>query len=149
MAAKPRRTVKKSNSTKFSAMLTQSLDDIGGMIEGHKDMIDSIQEVAIELTDTFLTLHNLTVKYAKKANDILDAILPIVGNLPLIPKSVKKLLTDMEKYTQNIIDDSKETSKTIKDVNVGLKTGNIAKLKSHSGDLKKVTKKLTSLVPKG
>jgi len=148
MPAKRRSPAKKSSSTKFSAMLTHSLDDIGDMIEGHKEMIDSIQEVAIELTGTFITLHNLTVKYAKKANDILDAILPVVESLPIIPKKIKKLLTDMEKYTQNIIDDSKGTAKTIKDVNLGLKTGDIQKLKSHTGDLKLVTKNLTSLLPK-
>jgi uncharacterized coiled-coil DUF342 family protein len=148
MATKSRRIVKKDDSTKFSEKLTQSLDDIGKMIEGHKEMIDSIQEVAIELTGTFITLHNLTVKYAKKANDILDAIIPITNNLPIVPKKIKTLLWDMEKYTQNIIDDSKETAKTIKDVNLGLKTGNIEKLKSHTGDLKSVTKKLTSILPK-
>lgn len=142
-------TKKMSGSIKFSDKLTDSVHEITDMIESHKEMIDSIQEVAIELTGTFLTLHDFTIKYAKKANDILDAILPVVGKLPILPSKVKKLLIDMEKYTQKIIDDSKDTSKTITDINSGLKTGDMNKLNSHAGDLKKVTKKLTAMLPKG
>ena len=35
---------------KFSDKLTESLHDITGMIEEHKSMIDTIQELALELT---------------------------------------------------------------------------------------------------
>src|SRR5512147_2776366 len=73
---------------KFYDKLTDSLSDITKMIEEHKSMIDSIQEVALELTNSIGTLHTLTVKYAGIANSILDALLPIVRNLPLIPKNV-------------------------------------------------------------
>ena len=49
---------------KFSDKLTGSLNDITRMINEHKGMIDSIQEVALELTSSIGTLHALTVKYA-------------------------------------------------------------------------------------
>ncbi len=67
---------------KFSDKLTGSINDITKIIEQHKEMIDTIQEVAIELTSSIGSLHTLTVKYAKTANNILDALLPIVKNLP-------------------------------------------------------------------
>ena len=67
--------------TKFSDKLTDSLDDISKMIEEHKSMIDAIQEVALELTDSMGTLHKLTVKYAGIANNILDNLLPVIKNM--------------------------------------------------------------------
>jgi hypothetical protein len=134
--------------TRFSDSLTNSLNDITRMINQHKDMIDSIQEVAIELTGAMSTLHTLTVKYAGIANAILDSLLPIVKGLPIIPKKVTDLLVNLEAITQKIIDTSQSTSKTITDVNTGLKTGDVAKLKLHTAQLKSVTKSLTSILPK-
>ncbi|MEK6221292.1 MAG: hypothetical protein N2D54_03505, partial [Chloroflexota bacterium] len=103
-ASSSRSTSSRSTSTagkhiKFSDKLTDSLQDITGMINQHKGMIDSIQEISLELTSAIGTLHTLTVKYAGKANQILDVLLPILKPLPIVPKKVLKLLIDMEKYT--------------------------------------------------
>ena len=133
---------------RFSDTLTDSLNDISKMINEHKDMIDSIQDVALELTTTIGTLHDVTVKYASRANQILDALLPIIKGLPIIPKKITNLLVDLEKWTQKIIDNEKTTASTINSVQSGLHTGDISKLKGHTKDLKKVTKTLTALVPK-
>ncbi|TAK14303.1 MAG: hypothetical protein EPO32_02385 [Anaerolineae bacterium] len=140
---------KPGSYVKFSDKLTQSLDDIGRMIQDHKDMIDAIQEVALELTGAIGSLHTLTVKYAGKANQILDVLLPILKNVPIIPKNVMSLLVEMEKYTQNIIDTSVKTSRTITDVHGGLQTGDVSRLKVHAGELQNVTRTLTSILPKG
>jgi methyl-accepting chemotaxis protein len=134
--------------TKFSDKLTDSLNDINKMINEHKDMIDAIQEVALELTDSMGTLHTLTVKYAGIANNILDALLPIVKGLPIIPKKVTNLLVNLEAITQKIIDNKQKTSTTIRSVNTGLKTGDVSKLKGHANELKSVTRTLTSILPK-
>lgn len=133
---------------KFSDKLADSLNDITSMIQEHKDMIDAIQEVSLELTSAIGILHTLTLKYAGKANHILDGLLPIVKKLPIIPKNIVVLLVDLEKWTQKIIDNGKSTTKTILDVQTGLKTGDVSKIKGHAGDLKKVTKTLTSMLPK-
>jgi len=134
--------------TKFSDKLTESLDDINKMINEHKGMIDAIQEVALELTDSMGTLHKLTVKYAGIANNILDNLLPIIKTLPIVPKKVTALLVKLEKITQKIIDNEQKTSKTIREVNTGLRTGNVTKLKGHATELKSVTRTLTSILPK-
>lgn len=144
----PRATQSATSYVKFSDKLTDSLSDITKMINEHKDMIDAIQEVSLELTSAIGTLHTLTVKYASKANSILDALLPIAQKLPVIPKNITTLLVDMEKYTQKIIDNNQSTAKTINDVQSGLKTGNVSKLKGHAGELKKVTNTLTAILPK-
>src|SRR5690242_17250001 len=77
---------------KFSDKLTASVTDITKIIEQHKSMIDSIQEIALELTTSIGSLHTLTVKYARTANGILDVLLPILKNLPIIPRNVMQLL---------------------------------------------------------
>ena len=149
--AKSGSTVSKAASgsyVKFSDKLTASITDISKIIEQHKEMIDSIQEVAIELTSSIGSLHTLTVKYARTANQILDVLLPILKNLPLIPKNVMQMLVNLESLTQKIIDNEAATTKTITDVNAGLKTGDANKLKAHAGQLQAVTKTITSIIPK-
>jgi hypothetical protein len=139
---------KPASYVKFSDKLTMSLKDITRMIDEHKTMIDSIQEVALELTTSIGTLHTLTVKYAGIANNILDALLPIVRPLPIIPQGVKNLLTNLEAITQKIIDTNVSTSKTITDVQSGLRTGDVNKIKGHAGQLQALTKSLTAILPK-
>lgn len=134
---------------KFSDKLTDSLNDIGKMIQDHKNMIDAIQEIALELTNSIGSLHTLTVKYAGIANNILDGLLPIVKGLPIIPKNITQLLINLEAITQKIIDNQASTSKTITEVQSGLKTGDVNKIKGHASALQNVTRTLTSILPKG
>ena len=133
---------------KFSDKLTDSINDITKMIEEHKSMIDSIQDIALELTNSIGTLHVLTVKYAGIANNILDGLLPIAKSLPIIPKNILDMLIKLESMTQKIIDSNTQTAKTIADVQTGLKTGDVNKIKGHAGELQNVTKALTAILPK-
>ena len=139
---------KSQSYVKFSDQLTDSLNDISRMISDHKEMIDTIQEVALDLTTTMGSLHGVMVKYAAKANQILDLILPVITNLPLIPPKAKKLLVELEEWTQKIIDNQTTTAKTITDVTSGLKSGDVSKLKSHSGELKAVSKNISAILSK-
>jgi hypothetical protein len=133
---------------KFSDKLTGSINDITRIIEQHKVMIDSIQEIALELTSSIGSLHTLTVKYARIANQILDNLLPILKNLPIIPKNIMQMLVNLESMTQKIIDNEVITKKTITDVQSGLRTGDVNKIKGHAGQLQAVTKTLTGMIPK-
>lgn len=133
---------------KFSDKLTGSINDITRIIEQHKEMIDSIQEVALELTSSIGSLHTLMVKYARVANQILDGLLPILKNLPIIPKNIMQMLVNLESMTQKIIDSEANTFKTITDVRSGLQTGDVNKIKGHAGQLQAVTKTLTGMLPK-
>ncbi len=141
-AAKPTSVVK------FSDKLTDSLRDITGMIEEHKSMIDTIQELALELTSSIGALHTLTVKYAGIANNILDGLLPLAKGLPIFPKNILEMLINLESITQKIIDSKDNTTKTIADVQIGLKTGDVNRIKGHAGELQNVTRTLTSILPK-
>jgi hypothetical protein len=134
--------------TRFSTKLTGSLDQITKMIEENARMIDLIQEVALELTNAIGSLHTLTVKYAGTANAILDVLLPILRSVPLIPGNVMELLVNLERLTQQIIDGQASTSKTISEVQTGLKTGDVSKLQGHADDLQNLTRTLLAILPK-
>lgn len=138
---------KPMNYTKFSSKLTGSLDQIGKMIEDNAKMIDSIQEVALELSGSIGALHTLTVKYAGIANQVLDVLLPLMQKIPLIPPKLTQFATDLEKLTQRIIDGQAAASKTITDVQAGLRTGDASKLQAHAGQLQNLTKSLSAILP--
>jgi hypothetical protein len=133
---------------RFSDKLTASLTDITRMINENREMIDSIQEVALDLTTSIVTLHTLTGKYAGIANNILDGLLPIVKGLPIVPKNITAMLVNLEAVTQKIIDSQASTSKTIADVQSGLRAGDVNKIKGHAGQLQALTKNLTAILPK-
>jgi hypothetical protein len=150
-ASKVSHTPAKSSAgtyVRFSDKLTGSINDISKIIDQHKGMIDSIQEVALELTASIASLHALTVKYARTANNILDALLPILKSLPIVPRNVMQLLTNLEAATQKIIDNEKSTARTIMDVQAGLRTGDVNKIRGHDGRLQAVTKSLTAILPR-
>jgi hypothetical protein len=132
---------------KFSSKLTGSLDQIGRMIEDNAKMIDSIQEVALELTGSIGALHTLTVKYAGIANQVLDVLLPLMQKIPLIPPKLTQFATDLERLTQKIIDGQAVTNKTITDVRSGLQTGDVSKLQNHAGELQNLTRSLSAILP--
>jgi hypothetical protein len=133
--------------TKFSTKLTGSLDQISKMIEDNAKMMDSIQEVALELTGSIGVLHALTVKYAGMANQVLDVLLPLMQKIPHVPPKLTQFATDLEKLTQKIIDGQAATSKTITDVRSGLQTGDVSKLQNHTGELQNLTKTLSAILP--
>jgi hypothetical protein len=132
--------------TPFSKKLTASLDQISGIIEENAKIIDVVQEVALELTNSISALHVVMVKYAGIANGILDALLPILRGLPIIPKNIMEMLVNLERITQRVIDNKEATSKTINEVKTSLQTGDISKLQNHAGELKKLSETVTSIL---
>lgn len=132
---------------KFSDKLSESLEDITRMVDEHKDMIDTIQEVALELTQAIGGLNTIAVKYAGIANEILDVLLPIIKKLPILPDRLENLLIQLELWTQKIIDNNEKTTKTIQDVQSGLQSGDVSKIKAHSGELQQLTRSLTAILP--
>jgi len=132
---------------KFSDKLTGTLEDITKLINEQKEAIDTIQEIGIQLTTAIGTLHTMTVKYAGVVNNILDMLLPILQKFPLVPPKLVDMATKMERVTQKIIDNQEKTSKTITDIDTGLKTGDVSRLKGYSGELQKITQAFTAILP--
>lgn len=133
---------------RFSEQLTDSLAQITTIIESNREAIDTVQEIAIQLTEVFASLHALTLKYAGVVHQALDVLLPVVDKIPFISDKVVEILRDMEQLTQNIIDGNDKTERIIQDVDAGLRKGDMKRLQAHSADLKRVAHKLQSILPK-
>ncbi len=134
--------------TPLSKKLTGSIGQITDVIEDNAKLMDTVQEVAIQLTHAMGTLHTLTVKYAGTANSILDVLSPLMGSLPLIPKRAKAVLGNLEHITQRIVDTQASTGRTIADVQMGLTTADVTKLRGHADELQSLTKSLLAVLPK-
>lgn len=138
---------RRSEYVRFSEQLADSLEQITETIKANGEMIDAIQEIALQLTTTFGNLHALTLKYATMVNNVLDTILPVIDKVPFISDKIVDLLKDMERLTQKIIDGSDETQQVLSDVQEGLTQADIQRLKKHMGDLKSVTRKIEAVIP--
>ena len=70
----------------------------------------------------------------------------MIQNLPIIPERLRELLTDLERWTQKIIDNDAQTASAIADVKQGLQSGDVARLKGHTVELQNVSNSLSGLV---
>jgi hypothetical protein len=134
--------------TPFSAQLTGSLDQISKMIEDNARMVDLIQEVALGLTNAANTLLGVTGKYVGMGDDVLDTLLPVLRNLPIIPENVMGMLDGLEGMTKKLADNQEGTAKTLAEVHSSLSTGDVSKLQAHAAELQQLSKTLTSILPR-
>ncbi len=132
---------------RLSDQLTDSLEKLSETIAANREIIDTVQDIAIQLTEVFANLHALTIKYAGIVNKALDAMLPVVDKIPFISDKIIDLLKDMERLTQQIVDGKDSAEKIIRDVDAGLRQGDMKRLQAHSDDLKKMTAKLQAILP--
>lgn len=105
--------------------------------------------MGIQLTTAFVALHTWTIRYAGVVNAILSTLLPIIDKIPLVPTKHVKTAVSIESVTKKIIDNQEKTSKTLADIDTGLKTGDVSHIKGHSGELHKVTQAFTFILPDG
>ncbi len=132
----------------LSTQLTNSLEQITQVIEANREIIDTIQQLSLQLTDVFGNLHTLTLKYAAVVNRVLDAMLPVIDKLPFVSDKVMDLLRDMERITQEIIDSGEKTARIITDIDSGLRQGDMSRLQKHRGSLQALTRQLQAMLPK-
>ena len=110
-------------------------------------MIDTIQELGIELSRAIASLSVMAVKYVKIVDSALDAVAPIVTSLPITPKKTVDFLNDVRKIADTIVDSCEKSQRIAGDVENGLTSGNIDKLKSQSGELKTIAATVRNILP--
>lgn len=135
--------------THFSDRLTTALSDIRGVIEDNKGVLDSIQDMALELTRLILALRVVVVKYVEKADKILDSIVPLMDKFPLFPDSLVEFAKDAQAWSQKILDASDMAERVLPDVERSLKTADIEGLTATKGNVTNLTRTLKGMVPKG
>jgi len=131
----------------FSDKLTNTLEQVNKTIQENKEMIDTIQELGIELSRAIASLSVMAVKYVKIVDSALDAVAPIVTSLPITPKKTVDFLNDVRKIADTIVDSCEKSQRIAGDVENGLTSGNIDKLKSQSGELKTIAATVRNILP--
>jgi hypothetical protein len=134
--------------TRLSTRVTGSLNQVSHLIEENAKLMDTVQELAIELTHSVGAMHTLAVRYAGRANSILDVLSPILRGLPFVPKKAKDLIGNLEGISQRIVSGQAARTKAIADVQSALNTGDVAGLRGHVGEIKSLTRSLTAILPK-
>ena len=132
---------------KFSDKLTESWEDVNRIIQENKATLDAIQETALELTKIAGALEAIATKYAKMVNSVLDTAVPVLKNIPLMSEKVLGVVTDIEEFAENILNICTKADRVIRDVEAGLTTADVSKLKGHVGELGNVTKTMRGIIP--
>jgi hypothetical protein len=78
----------KKNYVHFSDKMTEALQNINEVIVDNRSTLDSIQDMAVELTRSVQVLEKASVKYISMVDGILEQVIPIMKNIPLVPKKL-------------------------------------------------------------
>jgi hypothetical protein len=141
-------TAKRSgkNYVHFSDKMTEALENINTVIVDNRSTLDSIQDMAVELTRSVQVLEKAAIKYISMVDGILEQVIPIMRNIPLVPKKLLALFVKIEATTTKFLAACEMAEKVLPGVEEGLTTANMTKLQASTGDVQRLTTTLQSLV---
>ena len=90
----------------FSDRLTGALKNINDVIEDNKGTLDSIQDMALELTRAISVLRNVAIQYIQQVDKVLEVVAPIVNKMPLFPEKIKDFINDALELSNKIMEAS-------------------------------------------
>ncbi len=131
----------------FSDKMTESLMNINKVINDNKSTLDSIQDMAVELTRAIRSLQAVAMKYVDLADDILGTIVPIMEGLPIVPDKVKGFAKDALALSKKINEACQLADKVLPGVETGLTTADMSKLQASTGQVASLTKSLQAILP--
>ena len=131
----------------FSDKMTGALKNISNVIEDNRGTLDSIQDMAVQLTRTIISLRAIVMKYVETADNLLEKLVPIMENLPIIPDKVMDFAHDAQTWAKKISDVSDMVEKVLPGVERSLTTADIAGLQTSAGDVANLTRSLQAMIP--
>jgi hypothetical protein len=131
----------------FSDKITGALKNIGDVIEDNRGTLDSIQDMAVQLTRTIISLRAVVMRYVEAADNVLEKIVPIMENLPIIPDKVMDFARDARMWAQKISDASDLVEKVLPGVERSLTTADISGLQASAGEVANLTRALQEMIP--
>lgn len=130
----------------FSDRLTESLNNIGRVIQDNKKTLDSIQDMAVELTRAIRGLEGVAIRYVRLADQILDNVEPFLKTIPLAGPKVLGFVSEAHDLSDKIMNACELIEKVLPGVEAGLTTADMNKLQSSTGDVQRLTATLQGLV---
>jgi len=131
----------------FSDKMTGALMNINKVIDDNRGTLDSIQDMAVQLTRTVSSLRVIIMRYVDMADNILETIVPIMESLPIFPDSFKEFAKDALALSKKISAASEMAEKVLPGVERSLTTADIASLQNSTGDVANLTRVLQDLLP--
>jgi methyl-accepting chemotaxis protein len=129
----------------FSDKMTGALMNINSVIEDNRSTLDSIQDMAVELTRAIRALQAVAMKYVGMADDILETIVPIMEGLPIVPQRVKEFAKDALVLAKKIAAASELAERVLPGVEAGLTTADMTKLQASTGEVANLTRALQAM----
>lgn len=131
----------------FSDKMTGALMNINKVIDENKDTLDSIQDMAVQLTRTVRLLRAVVMKYVDTVDNILEAIVPIMDKFPIFPDRMQEFAKDALELTKKITKASELAEKVLPGVEVSLMTADVSGLQASSGEVAQLTRALQDMMP--
>lgn len=146
-AARPTAAAKPAagNYVHFSDKMTSALMNINDVIEDNKGTLDSIQDMALQLTRTVIVLRTVVMKYVGMVDNILETAVPIMEKLPIFPENVKEFARDALALAKKISTASEMAEKVLPGVEASLMSADVSRLQTSSGDVANLTKALQEI----
>lgn len=133
----------------FSDKMTGALRNINNVIEDNRGTLDSIQDMAVQLTRTIISLRLIVMKYVDTAEKVLATLVPIMEKLPILPDKVMDFARDAQMWAKKISDASDLVEKVLPGVERSLTTADISGLQTSAGDVANLTRALQEMIPVG
>lgn len=145
----PTATAKPVKYVHFSDRMTESLMNINRTIQDNKKTLDSIQDMAVELTRAIRSLETVAIKYVRMADKVLSTVVPLISKLPIVGKEVLEFANDAQALAKKIVTSCELAEKVLPGVEAGLTTADMNKLQSSTGQVQQLTNSLQGLLAAG
>lgn len=132
--------------THFSDKMTGALQNITNVIEDNRGTLDSIQDMALELTHTIQFLRTVVMRYVGIADEILKTIVPIIDRLPIVPDKVVNFAKEALELAQKITTASEMAQKVLPGVEASLRTADVSGLQASKSDMASLTRALQDMI---
>ena len=132
--------------THFSDKMTGALQNISHVIDENRGTLDSIQDMALELTHAVQFLRVVVMRYVDMADDILKTLIPILDKFPFVPDKVVNFAKEALELAQKITAASDMAQKVLPGVESSLRTADISGLQASKGDMANLTRTLQDMI---
>lgn len=131
----------------FSDKMTDALMNINNVIDENRGTLDSIQDMAVELTRTIQMLRVVVMKYVATADNILETAVPLMEKFPIFPDKLVDFGKESLELSKKITAASELAEKVLPGVEKSLTTADISGLQASKGDMTRLTRTLADLLP--
>ena len=124
------------------------LADAQAKLQSNKDMIDTIQIAAVDLSDLALELQTLAVKHSDDINRVITSIRPQIRNIPLVGPLIadSDQVKGIETLSESITATAMKAKRVLLDLKQALEKSDPTRLKGYLAELEAYTQEVRELL---